>query len=301
MSAAERAGAWVLVLVTVLWGVSFPLVGDVAAGRDQPQLVYFLCLRFSLASVAFLPIARRIAGASEGRGALPWLLSLGLGALLFVSFYLQTVGLGITTPSRSAFITMLSVPMVPFLAALARRRAPSWVHVAGSLVATAGVALVLAPEGRLAPNRGDFLTLASACVFAIEILALEFVTRRAPAVIVAFGQVLGVALFAGLALCFLPLEVPEVWPGLTRGVLVTGIFCTTLALGGMTWGTARVRAEWAAVIFALEPICAALFEWGLQGRVMSATQWAGGGVVVAAVAVSSWFSGGGPGAEERPA
>lgn len=287
MSPRERTGAWVLVLVTLLWGVSFPLVGDVASGRDLPQLVYFLLLRFGLASACFLPVAPRLVATSSGRGALPWLYGLGLGVLLFFSFLLQTLGLSITTPSRSAFITMLSVPMVPFVAALLQRRAPSLAHTVGSLVATLGVGLVLAPGGTLAPNAGDALTLGCALVFTLEILALEHVARRAPAVVLAFGQIAGVALCAALALAFLPLEVPAEWPGLWLGVGVTGVFCTTLALGGMTWGGARVRAEVAAVIFALEPIFAALFTWALRGEAMGPWQWAGGVVVVLAVAGSS--------------
>lgn len=287
MSPRERSGAWALVLVTVMWGVSFPLVGDVVAGRTPGQLLVFLELRFLVASLAFLPVLPRVLAAASGRGALPWLYSLLLGAMLFAGFYLQTAGLQITTPTRSAFVTMLSVPMVPFLAAVWHKRAPSRTHVIGSLVALGGVGLVLAPSGALAPNRGDWLTLASAFFFALEILVLEHVTRRAPAITLAFGQIAGVAVFAGIALLFVPFEFPEAWPGLARGVGVTGVVCTTLALGGMTWGGARVRAEVAAVIFALEPIFAAAFEWLLQGRSLGPIQWLGGAVVVLAVAASS--------------
>jgi drug/metabolite transporter (DMT)-like permease len=217
----------------------------------------------------------------------PWLFSLCIGALFFVAFYLQSIGLQHTTPSRSAFVTVMSVPMVPFLCALMHRRAPSPVHLIASLVATLGIGLVLAPGGELAPNRGDWLTLASAAVFAVEILLLEYVTRRAPVLLVAFGQIAGVALFSGLALTVVPLELPDSWPGLLVGVLVTGLFCTTLALGGMTWGQARVRAEVAAIIFALEPVFAALFVWLWVGQGLGPLQSLGGLVVFSAVAWSS--------------
>ena len=291
MSPRERTGAWVLVLVTLMWGVSFPLVGDVVAERTVGQMLVFLALRFLVASLAFLPLYPRIFGAASGRGLVPWGYSLVLGSLLFGGFLLQTIGLKYTTPSRSAFITMLSVPMVPFLAAMWHRRRPSHVHVLGSLVATLGVAIILAPGGDLAPNLGDWLTLIASVFFAVEILALERATRRAPSITLAFGQIAGVGVLAGLALLFVPFEIPDPWPGLVRGVGITGIVCTTMALGAMTWGSARVRAEVAAVIFALEPIFAALFEWLLQGRAMTGLQWVGGIVVVLAVAVSSMLGG----------
>jgi drug/metabolite transporter (DMT)-like permease len=280
-------GVLALVAVTALWGVSFPLVGEAVAGRSPGQVLYFLFLRFGLATLSFLPITRAVVRKARGKGFRPWGLSLTIGALFFVAFLLQSLGLQHTDPSRSAFVTVLSVPMVPFLAALVHRRRPSRVHQWSSLVATGGIALVLAPGGRLEPNLGDWLTLASAFVFAVEILLLEYVTRRAPTLIVTVGQIAGVALFAALALACVPFELPESWPGLWQGVLVTGLVCTTLALGGMTWGQARVGAEVAAVIFALEPIFAALFVWVLGGAGLGPLQSAGGLVVFAAVAWSA--------------
>lgn len=283
----RAAGVGVLVLVTALWGVSFPLIEEAVAGRTHGQILYFLFLRFGLASLMFLPLANSVRKSARGHGLRPWLYALGIGVLFFVGFYLQSWGLKYTDASRSAFVTVLSVPMVPFLAAIAARRRPRALHVVASLVATLGIGLVLAPGGELAPNRGDWLTLASAFVFALEIVVLSYVARRAPTLVIVVGQIAGVALVAGVALLFVPFEIPSEWPGLARGVVVTGFFCTTLALGGMTWGQARVRAEAAAVIFALEPVFASLFVWIYQSRGLGPLQAVGGAIVFLAVAYSA--------------
>lgn len=283
-SAAARRGALALVLVTALWGISFPLVGGAMAGRRPALLVVFLFLRFTVATLAFLPVLPRIVRASRGLGARPWLDGLGLGVLLLLGFGLQTMGLVETTPSRSAFITMMSVLFVPFLAAAWHRRPPSRVHVLGCAVAFVCLAFVLSPEGRLAPNRGDWLTLACAVVFAVHIVALERATRRSPALLPAFGQIAAVALFSGALALVLDWEWPAAWEGVWTAVGVTGVVCTTLALGLMAWGQARVPAEVAAVIFALEPVFAALFEVLWLGTGLSAGQWLAGLGVVAAVA-----------------
>jgi drug/metabolite transporter (DMT)-like permease len=281
---SERSrGALALVATTALWGISFPLVGDVVEGRTQGQLLYFLALRFGLATLAFLPLAGVLRAATRQAGWRAWAVSAGVGVVLFAGFYLQTWGLMHTTPGRSAFITVLSVPMVPLFAALLHRRRPSPVHLVASAVATAGIGLVLAPGGELQPNLGDLLTLLSAVAFALEILLLEVATRRAPTSIVAVGQIAGVGLVAGAALLVVPLELPTEWPGLWRGVGVTGILCTTFALGLMTWGQARVRAEVAAVLFALEPVFAALFEWLFFGAGLGPWQLGGAAVVFASV------------------
>ncbi len=287
MKDERTRGVLVLVAITAMWGVSFPLVGEAVEGRTRGQVLLFLFLRFALATVAFLPVLRPLVRASVGRGRGPWALSLGIGVLFFVGFLLQSFGLQHTSPSRSAFVTVLSVPMVPFLAALRHRRAPSRVHVVGSLIATLGIGLVLSPGGRLAPNLGDWLTLASAFVFALVVLWIEHATRRAPTIIVAVGQIAGVALCAAVSLLFVPVELPETWPGLWVGVGVTGLVCTTLALGGMTWGQARVSAEVAAVIFALEPVFATIFVVSFFGEALGQLQMLGGLVVFVAVAWSA--------------
>jgi drug/metabolite transporter (DMT)-like permease len=281
---SERSrGALALVGTTALWGISFPLVGDVVAGRTQGQLLCFLALRFGLATLAFLPLGGALRDATRAAGARAWALAGGVGVVLFAGFYLQTWGLMHTSPGRSAFITVLSVPMVPLFAALLHRRRPSPVHLAASGLATLGIGLVLAPGGALEPNLGDLLTLLSAVAFALQILLLEVATRRAPTVIVAVGQIAAVGVVAALALLLVPLELPAEWPGLWRGVGVTGILCTTLALGLMTWGQARVRAEVAAVLFALEPVFAALFEWLFFGAGLGPWQLGGAAVVFGSV------------------
>ncbi len=284
MRGERGRGILVLISITALWGISFPLVGEVVDGRTQGQVLYFLFLRFGLASLGFLPIARPLWRATKRAGLGAWAVAILVGCVLFCGFYLQTWGLQHTSASRCAFITMLSVPMVPLLAAIQHRRAPSKVMMIGAGLATIGTGLVLAPQGALQPNFGDALTLGSAFFFALEILLLEWATRRAPTSIIAAGQILGVALLAGLACLVVPFDLPDQWPGLATGVLVTGLVCTTLALGGMTWGQARVKAEVAAVIFTLEPIFASLFVWLYLGVAMTPLQILGGTIVFGSVA-----------------
>ena len=273
--------------MTALWGVSFPLVGGAVSGRGAGLIFVFLFLRFTLATLGFLPVAGRMVRSARGLGMRPWLDALFVGVLLFGGYALQTLGLVHTTPARSAFITMSSVLLVPFLAALRHRRRPSRAHVLGALGTLLGLAFVMSPEGRFEPNLGDMLTFACAVLFALHIVALEHVTRRSPTLPIAVGQIAVTALLSLAVLPFLTFEWPETWPGLGMAVGVTGLLCTTLALGLMVWGQARVPAETAAVIFALEPIWAALFEWAYLGKGLGPLQWAAGVLVVGSVALAA--------------
>lgn len=287
MNTDARRGLLALVLVTALWGITFPLVGGAVSGRAAGPIVLFLALRFGLATLAFLPIAGAIRRAARGRGIGPWRDALLVGALLFGGFALQTLGLVHTSPARSAFITMAAVIFVPFLAALEHRRRPSRAHVLGCLGALLGLAFVMSPGGEFRPNLGDLLTFGCALLFAVHIVALERVTRRSPTLPLAVGQIATVALLSLVLLPFVGLEWPDPWPGLWPAVGVTGILCTSLALGLMVFGQARVPAEVAAVIFALEPIWAALFEALYLGTSLGRGQWAAGALVVCSVAWAS--------------
>ena len=102
-------GLAVLLLIAAagIWGATFPVVKGALVDADPWT---FLALRFGLAAVLLVPLlrARGSYGPGMGRAA-------ACGVALFVGYVLQTWGLASTTPARSAFITALSVVLVPLL------------------------------------------------------------------------------------------------------------------------------------------------------------------------------------------
>src|SRR5262245_10440124 len=96
-----------LLFATLIWGTSF-VIGQRAIA-DLP-VFHLLTFRFVVALALLLPLARGLRWRAETLrdGAT-------LGLILFAGFTLQSYGLLFTTPSRSAFITGLSVVMVPLL------------------------------------------------------------------------------------------------------------------------------------------------------------------------------------------
>lgn len=111
-------------------------------------------------------------------------------------YQFQTAGLNRTTPSKSAFITRLTLVLVPLFAVLpgVRRfgaRAPSWNVWLGVLLAFGGVVLLAAPAAAgsrigsfLLPvlagiRRGDLLTLGCAFGFAFHIIVQDRFSNKA--------------------------------------------------------------------------------------------------------------------------
>ena len=84
----------------------------------------------SLRALALYAIYR---GSLRRKGIVP---GVAAGCLLFVAYVCQTLGLESTTASKSAFLTGLSIPMVPLLSSLVYRNRPRNFEIAGILIAS---------------------------------------------------------------------------------------------------------------------------------------------------------------------
>jgi drug/metabolite transporter (DMT)-like permease len=105
-----------------------------------------------------------------------WNAGLWLGCLLIVGFGLQMRGLADVTPAVSAFLTSLYVLFTATMSAIRSRRGVRASLAFGAVLATLGAGLVRGrPELRF--TTGEWLTVASALVFAVHILATDKLTR----------------------------------------------------------------------------------------------------------------------------
>lgn len=238
-----------LVLVSILWGTTFVIVK--AALTDVSALL-FLALRFSLATGVLWAIFRgRRSGTPDARNE--WLGGLLSGGFLFAGYALQTWGLVLTTPSKSAFLTGLYIVLVPLLGAFVYGKRPHPSEWLGVVVAGGGVALLTMPDVRFRMGAGDLLTVACAVAYAGQVLVLEKFSRRGSFERLALIQVATVAALSA-ATCWWVEKPRIVWSsGVVTAVVVTGLAATALAFAVQTWAQARTTAARAAVIFALEP------------------------------------------------
>lgn len=272
-----------LLVLTLLWGTTFHFVKGVLAVASPGV---FLVARFAVATAA-LALVRLVRRDPTSAGL--WRHGAILGGLLLAGLFLQTVGLRYTTPARSAFLTGLSVLVVPFVARFAYGRAVRGAAWAGVALAVAGLGLLTRPFGEgiaAAVRLGDALTAACAVAFALQIvLTSEWAPRHplAPLVLVQIA-----AGFAG-TLLLLPLDGPHLaaggLPTLAWTALFTGLPMTAGAFFVMAWAQRRTTAVRAALIFSLEPVSAALFSHWYGGEPLSAADWAGGALVVLGVIV----------------
>jgi drug/metabolite transporter (DMT)-like permease len=245
-----------LVLITLIWGVTFVVIKDALADISP---LYFNVLRMTLAAVCLAGVFWRHLLRID-RGTL--VAGLVCGAFLWAGYEFQTTGLVLTTPSKSAFLTGVSVVLVPvFLTLVWRRRVNHWT-VAGVAAAFVGLYLLTVPAGEgvfdlSSVNRGDWLTMGCAVAFAFQIIFLGRATKKHP-----FEQIAVLQAAVASVLMFLTIPVLErphaLWsPRVLWAIVITGIFCTALAFTVQAWAQQFTPPTHTALIFALEPV----FAW----------------------------------------
>ncbi len=294
----QRRAELAMVGVTVLWGSTFVLVKEALA---DVSTILFLALRFSLAAIALGLIYRKaLAGQMGGwKRLLPGGLA---GLLLFGAYAFQTAGLKLTSPSKSAFITGLSIPMVPLASSLVYRIKPRLVEVAGILIASFGMGLMTLPTGRLELSRGDFLSFLCAVTFALHLVVVSHYT---PILGFEAVSVLQVVVAAGLGLLAFPVAEPVVFhPSMAVGaaVAVTGLLATALAFTTMSWAQQYTTATRTALICALEPVVAWLTSWWLMGETMPVRGQVGAALILGGIGLVEFTRPSGPdsGSETNP-
>lgn len=293
-AARTRRAVLALLLVTVLWGFTFVWMKQATETSrvvlGERGLVagvgLFMTLRFGLAALvmAAVPAARR----DLGREA--WLGGLWVGLALLGGFLLQMFGLSGVSPAVSAFLTSLYVLFTALLNIVRSRLMPHPALIGGALLATVGAAYIGGPP-QLTFGVGEWLTIGCAFVFAVHILVTDVWTKRAaplPVTLVCFLVVaIGGAATLGLGLGLEGAPEPAKLLELVQQqdfwlpTLLASLLATVLALSLMNLFQRDLDPVRAAIVYAIEPVWAALFGLALGFDQPNGWLYFGGGALLA--------------------
>jgi drug/metabolite transporter (DMT)-like permease len=272
-----------LVATTLCWGSTFVIAKDVLTYWPP---IFYLAFRFALAALALIVLfPKQIKRARTAE----WRAGVTLGLLMGGGFALQAVGQIYTTASKSAFITGLTTPLVPFIAFFLLRARPSLENLIGITLASIGGAIILMPT-EASVNTGDLVTLGCTVLFAAHITLLSVYARRIDVrqltvLQIAAASLIFIFVILALHLCtliwhmdalpqFVKRETaPLIWSTRVIWQMVYLAFVATVITFLLwTWGQARMSATHAAIIFSLEPVFATFFAVAVNG----AKEWMGG-------------------------
>ncbi|MDP3650708.1 MAG: DMT family transporter [Rhodoferax sp.] len=275
-----------LLFVTLVWGATFPVLKAATAHLSGVEVS---ALRFLIAAFCMAPLALRVPRRTWLDGGL-------LGALVLVSYVLQAFGLQFISSNRSAFLTSLNVLMVPLLGVVFGTRLTLSVMGAATL-ACAGIGLMSWEGG--SNLMADVATVLGALAYALYVIVLSQRAARHMPRQLAATQIVWMALLGSLwmlvdawgtdKLQTLPGRLDlSVWAGLAY----LGIVATAGMLFLQAMAQRHVSADKAALVYAMEPVFAALFAWMWLAEGLTWTAALGGAMVVVAVVLSEWSASG---------
>jgi drug/metabolite transporter (DMT)-like permease len=279
MLSQSRKAELLLLVLTFIWGATFPLV---KTALDYSSPFVFVLIRFGLAALVFwLIFSKNVSFRDKAvlkAGAV-------IGVFLFLGYAFQTLGLKYTAASKSAFITGLFVVMIPPLSFAILKEKMRIFSVIGVILAVSGLYLLTRPKGSEF-NLGDVLTFFCAVSFSFQVIFVQIYTKRYDFFTLTLVQILVTTLLS-VPFIFLLGGIKLVYhPHLLLAILVCAVLATALALyiqNRMQKDTTAVKA---ALIYAMEPVFAAIFSFLLLGEILGWLGFLGGGLILSGMLCS---------------
>lgn len=276
-----------LLFVTLVWGATFPVLKLATAHLSGVEIS---ALRFVIAALCMAPWVLRASRRAWTDGAV-------LGALVLVSYVAQAWGLEHISSNRSAFLTSLNVLMVPLLGIVLGNRL-SWTVLLAAAMACVGIGLMSWDGG--AHLLADSATVFGALAYAGYVIFLSRKAGLHSARTLAATQIVWMALLGSVWAWAASLgtdrmhTLPErIDTQILLGLAYLGVVATAGMLFLQAMAQRHVSADKAALIYAMEPVFAALFAWIWLAESLSWMAAFGAVIVVSAVLLSEWKSGAG--------
>jgi drug/metabolite transporter (DMT)-like permease len=275
----SRAAEGALLLITVLWGTTFPLL-RITVEKITPYDV--IALRFTIAGIALALIywkrilrIRRVAVWDGVR----------TGLFMAAGYLTQAIGLTSTSTPRSAFLTAMAVVFVPFISFLVLRTGVVAGEAAGVGLAFLGLVFFYSDAG-VGLRPGDLWTLAGAAAFGAQVVYTSIAARRSDPFAVSAVQAMVAAVVGWLFVAAQGgLSVPaRAVPWGT--ILYLAIVATAFILALQTWALGKTSPVRAGVIYSMEPVFAAIFAMAFFGERMSAREVLGSAAILLGVVVA---------------
>ena len=273
----KYTGEIALLFNTIIWGGTFALIKN--AFTDISPLL-FLGLRFSIAALIFLPF---VYASLKKTNKQTLIAGSVLGFFYFTGFASQTLGLNLTTATKSGFITGTFVVFIPILQLIIEKRKPKWFNILSVFLVLIGL-IMLSSKGENAIdfmkqlgsdfNLGDLLTLLCAILFAFQVVYVDVFTKKYEYLPMVFVQLL-ITGIGGFILSFIfsisTLETVKFTFNTTvvTAVLYTAIFASIIATVIQLKFQKFVSPTKAGIIFSIGPIFAAVFAYFLLSEKIS--------------------------------
>ena len=266
MSSSRWIADSVLLSVAIIWGLTFVIIQDAVA--ILPPFA-FNAARFGFAAI-ILAIYLYIKLRSHERITnIVKHIKYGiiLGTLLFAGYALQTYSLLYSSSGKSGFLTGLSVALVPFLSYFILRSKPSLSALLGTFFAVIGLYL-MAFSDLSSINKGDFLAFICAIAFGLQLVYTAKFSKAVSTALLVFVQLVTVAILSTVSAILFeePVSINVFFDAsVFWALLITSVFATVFAFIAQTFYIKFTSPARVALIFATEPVFAAIGDFAWNG------------------------------------
>ncbi len=280
-----------VLFATVVWGSQYILIKQ---GAAMVPPFFFQGMRHVVAFIGFCPWWGRL----RKMNRTTFVAALVSAITLYLLIAFLTIGLGLTTSNKGAFMATMYVVFTPFVGFAMLKSKIKPMHLVGIAIAVVGMAIMLFGNGtaqspEIAFNIGDVLVLIGAFFNAIQIVLLEKYTNKVDTMLFVLTQMWMLAAF-NIGTSFL-IQEPVGWASMPApDMAVTwfnwiylGIVASTVTLLIQTWAQKSIDATRAALLYSLEPVFAIFFGVAFGHEPLYAAFIIGGVMIMAGIITSS--------------
>lgn len=263
-------GIVILLIVTFIWGTSYPLLKMTVSSISPSAL---LATRFAIAALPFTPYLRFLNVAILRDGVL-------LGLIIFSTLTLQTIALETTSANRAAFIASFNVILVPLLGQLLGRQVFLKTFFASG-IAILGIGVMCWEGGQIVI--GDLLMLCNGFLYSIYIIKLESITLRHPLMPLTAVQLWAVTI---VSLIWAAGDFQGQYESIYQNfgiLLYLGLFDTAATIMLQVVAQRWVNASQTSLMYTLEPIFGAILSFFLLGEKLGVRGFIGAVLVLCAI------------------
>ena len=271
-----------LMVTTLAWSMSF-IWSKVVTNTGMTSEMY-LFLRYSLAGLILLPFSIKHLKTMTKKEFWTGIL---MGNIFFFSMIAQTIGISMSTPAESSFITTAYVVIAPFTTWMLLKQKPRRITWAAVVLCLAGIYILnMKPGQTIGLTLGNGLTLLGALGWAFQLTFTSIAGKYMPPALLSFlsfgytGIMGGLtALITGSMFTTTAAQVG----GSAMAIVLAAVFPTVLANLVQVYAQPHVDANKAAVIYTLEAVFATVISILMGMEPLRTSVIIGGGLIACAV------------------
>lgn len=274
MSQQLKAGL-MLLLIPILWGITFPLMHIILANLSANFFVFW---RFLCAGILLLPI-----WFYAWRKKSLTIRDLRYGILIALTnsggYVFQGMALQHEDSARAAFVTGVNVILVPLLLPLFGMRRPRVLEIVAAIICLGGIYIISGANFDHV-SYGDLLVFCSAIFIALGIILVERASSKSSNLqLLVFYQIIFTPVIPFLILKGNVFNFPHNMPLFWFAVIYCALIATVVAIFLQLKYQSIVGSSKAAIIFNFEAIAASFAAW-MMGESISENVLIGGIVIV---------------------